>query len=134
MKPWQLTKRIVIAVGALGVGGLAALLWLGAGIVLSESHAANPTMVWHLKMAFFVALGALLWSIFVLVTVIRRGSRRDFAALAAAAVCQVYLFYLGTQYDIVREWTAVPVTVEVIASMSVALGWLLALPPGFAKA
>lgn len=36
-----------------------------------ESHAATPAMMWHLKIGFFVALGALIWSIFVLVTVIR---------------------------------------------------------------
>ena len=128
MNPLQLTKRIVFAVGVLGVGGLAALLLLGALTGLSESHAGTPAMVRHVAIQAIVAAGVLLWSIFALLTVFRRGSRRyrrDFAALAAAVVSQACLFYLGTQYGVIRTWTAVPVTVMAIALMSVPFAWLL---------
>lgn len=120
-------RRIVIAVGALGVGGLAAVLVLGALVGFSESHAATMAMVWHAEIQLGVAAGVLLWSIFVLLTVFWRGSRRDFAALVAAAVSQACLCYLLAQYGVVRAWTEVPVTVAAIASMSLALAWCLAL-------
>lgn len=122
-------KRIVIAVSALGVGGLAAALVLGALVGLSESHDTPGTvaMVWHAEIQLGVAALALLWSIFVLLTVIWRGSRRDLAALAAAAVSQACLCFLLAQSGVVRAWTEVPVTVAAIASMSVAFAWCLAL-------
>jgi hypothetical protein len=129
MNPLQLTKRIVIAVGALCVGGSAALLLLGALAGLSEPHsgASVQAMVWAAKIQAFVAAGALLWSTLALVTVIRRGSAWDLVALAAAAMSQVCLFYLAMQYDRILVWTAEPVTVAVIASMSVALAWLVSI-------
>jgi hypothetical protein len=129
VNPLQFTNRIVIAVGALGVGGSAAVLALGALVGLSESHAGTSAMVWHVAIQAVVAAGALLWSIFVLLTVIWRGSRRYLAALAAAAVSQACLWYLPTTqaYRIVREWTAVPVTVAAIALMSVPVAWWLVL-------
>jgi hypothetical protein len=81
MNPLQLTRRIVIAVGALCVGGSAAALVLGVLAGLSESHAGTPAMLRHLNIQVFVAAGAPLWSIFALFKVIERGSRLDLAAL-----------------------------------------------------
>ena len=129
MNPLQLTKRIVIAVGALCVGGSAALLLLGALVGLSEPHAGPlvQAMVRAAEIQSFVAAGALLWSIFALFKVIWRGSRLDLAALVAAAVSQASLWYLGEQYGRIRVWTAEPVAVAVIASMSVALAWLVSI-------
>jgi hypothetical protein len=113
MNPLQLIKRIVIAVGALCVGGSAALLLLAVGVGLSEPHSGPlvQPMVWNSEVIASVAAGALLWSIFVLVTVIRRGAPWDLVALAAAAVSQVCLFYLAIQYGRIEVWTAEPATV-----------------------
>ena len=129
VNPLQLTKRIVIAGEALGVGGSAALLLLGALVGLSEPHegASVQSMVWAVEIEAWVAAGALLWSICALFTVIRRASAWDLVALAASAVSQVCLFYLGMQYGRIRVWTAEPVTIAVIASMSVALAWLVSI-------
>jgi len=70
VNPLQLKKRIVIAGGALVVGGLAAALALGALVSFSELHTPKTmAMVWHGEIQLGVAAGALLWSIFVLLTV-----------------------------------------------------------------
>lgn len=104
------------------VGTSGALLILGAGITLSESHAETTRMMWHARTQLVVGANAVLWAA---IAGIRwwRGLRPS-AGLIAVVAGQLCIWELQ-RYQFVYLWSVMPRALISIALASVPAGWLL---------
>jgi hypothetical protein len=120
----RLLLRTIIALGALGVGGWSA--WVGLGALIGLSEPGPPALVRLAQVAALVTIGAVLWALFMLITLLWRTTLRDLGSVAVAIVGQFCLWRLG-QDGAVQAWTAQPSILAFVALASVPLAWGLVL-------
>ncbi len=94
-------------------------------IPLSEAHLATPAIIRYAQIQGSVGFVTLIWSLYALIHWPSRGISEGALGLFAAE--QLCLWLLFWRFDIVREWTLLPVLLGSCAVCCLSGGWWLSL-------